>query len=63
MRAAASMLGEGAAVAELVAAAQVGVQPVEKVDPMLQLAERHIPESRIQRASDVAGRRLGRLVL
>ena len=47
-------------VAQGAAAAQVGVQPVEDVDAVLQLPQRHVAERRLQRAPDVALVRLTR---
>jgi hypothetical protein len=46
----------GAGVAQPIAAAQVRVEPVEDVDPVLQLAKRHVAECRLKGAPDVADR-------
>lgn len=48
-----------AAVAELVAAPQVGVEAVEHVHAVLELPQRHVPERGPQGAPDVARRGLG----
>ena len=45
-------------VAEHVAAAQVRVEAVKEVDPVLQLAQRHVPQRWPDRATDVAVGRL-----
>jgi hypothetical protein len=44
------VLEEGPAVTQHVAAAQMGVEPVEDVDPVLQLPQGHLAERRLQRA-------------
>jgi hypothetical protein len=42
-----------------VAPAQVRVEPIDQVDAVLQLAQRHVAQGRAQGAPDVAGGRLG----
>ena len=55
----------GPAVAQLVAPAEVGVEAVEDVDAVLELAQGHVPERWPDRAPDVASCRLsgGQLVV
>ena len=50
-------LARRAGVAGPITAAQVRVEPVEDVDPVLQLTQRHVAESGSDRPTDVAGRR------
>jgi hypothetical protein len=47
-----AVLDEGPAIAQRIAAPQVGVQPVEQVHPVLKLAEGHVPERRLERSAD-----------